>query len=199
MFAKSVDLCLVTRRDCHLAARFSTYISQERIPHFGVSGVQTMTLSALRVAVCLTLLTAVPPSLGDTPGIGLPAFGPSLVYSQVPPGYWQPGGAEGRVGSPYYYRPTTLPYGFYGFEGGGLAAFGDQGPDSWHGAPAWGGHLPQAPASFTYPTDPYTYHFGPGYYRYAERGHFRFPYYNYRRPWYFQGPPSFNRDTNFAW
>jgi hypothetical protein len=49
------------------------------------------------------------------------------------------------------------------------------------------------------PVDPYWYHFGPGYYRYAEAGHYRFPWYSYRRPWYYPGAPSYNRDTNFPW
>jgi len=70
-------------------------------------------------------------------------------------GYWQPGGYEGRVGSPYYYS---------------------------------------APAG-----DPYTYHFGPGFYRSGEYGHYRFPYYSYRRPWYYPGQPVYNRDTNLPW
>ncbi len=47
--------------------------------------------------------------------------------------------------------------------------------------------------------DPYNYHFGPGYYRSGEYGHFRFPYYSYRRPWFFPGFPGFNRDVNLPW
>lgn len=70
-------------------------------------------------------------------------------------GAWQPGGYEGRVGSPYYYS---------------------------------------APAG-----DPYTVHFGPGFYRSGEYGHYRFPYYSYRRPWYYPGQPVYNRDTNLPW
>lgn len=70
-------------------------------------------------------------------------------------GYWQPGGYENRIGSPYYYS---------------------------------------APGA-----DPYTYHFGPGFYRSGEYGHYRFPYYSYRRPWYYPGQPVYNRDTNLPW
>ncbi|MFO1019103.1 MAG: hypothetical protein U0903_00160 [Planctomycetales bacterium] len=47
--------------------------------------------------------------------------------------------------------------------------------------------------------DPYTLHFGPGYYRSGEYGHHRFPWYSYRRPWYFPGHTSYNRDTNVPW
>jgi len=56
--------------------------------------------------------------------------------------------------------------------------------------PAWG---------YAGNTDPYTLHFGPGYYRSNEYGHHRFPYYSYRRPWYFPGHTSYNRDTNLPW
>jgi len=47
--------------------------------------------------------------------------------------------------------------------------------------------------------DPMSYHFGPGYYRSGEYGHFRFPYYSYRRPWYHPGFAGYNRDTNLPW
>lgn len=42
--------------------------------------------------------------------------------------------------------------------------------------------------------------FGPGLYRSgAEAGQFHFPYYSYRRPWYFPGQPSFQRSTDHVW
>ncbi len=47
--------------------------------------------------------------------------------------------------------------------------------------------------------DPYGYHFGPGFYRNQELGHYRFPFYSYRRPWYHPGFANYNRDTNFHW
>ncbi len=47
--------------------------------------------------------------------------------------------------------------------------------------------------------DPYQYHFGPGFYRSGEYGHFRFPFYSYRRPWYHPGFAGYNRDTNLPW
>lgn len=116
-------------------------------------------------------------------------------------GYWQPGGYAGRIGSPYFYSV----YGYRGyarrvagprFEGGCACGAGGRHRGWAHAAPAY---RPGAWYGGIGARDPYTYHFGPGYYRYAEHGHFRFPYYSYRRPWYYPGQPVFNRDTNFAW
>lgn len=64
---------------------------------------------------------------------------------------------------------------------GGVTALGNAG-----GSPGAGG-------------DPHNYHFGPGYYRSGEYGHFRFPYYSYRRPWFHPGFPGYNRDVNLPW
>ena len=47
--------------------------------------------------------------------------------------------------------------------------------------------------------DPYQDHYGPGFHRSSLHGHYRFPYYNYRAPWYFPGRAVYNRNTNFAW
>ncbi len=33
----------------------------------------------------------------------------------------------------------------------------------------------------------------------AEAGMYHFPYYSYRRPWYFPGQPSFQRSTDYVW
>lgn len=42
--------------------------------------------------------------------------------------------------------------------------------------------------------------FGPGLYRSgAEMGQYHFPYYSYRRPWYYPGQPSFHRSTDYVW
>lgn len=42
--------------------------------------------------------------------------------------------------------------------------------------------------------------FGPGLYRTgAEAGQYHFPYYSYRRPWYYPGQPSFHRSTDYVW
>lgn len=131
-----------------------------------------------------------------------------FLLTQPRAGYWQPGGYEGRIGSPYYY---SIPGGY------GAAVHGPRYHDAGshacqcgrerhrhgfhhqHGSrrhPAFGYHYGHARG---FVTDPYSYHFGPGYYRQFEHGHYRFPYYSYRRPWYYPGQPVFNRDTNFAW
>jgi hypothetical protein len=59
------------------------------------------------------------------------------------------------------------------------------------------------PGYWTYmggPTsDPYEYHYGPGFHRHSDHAHYRFPYDSYRRPWYYPGHPSYTRDTNFPW
>lgn len=47
--------------------------------------------------------------------------------------------------------------------------------------------------------DPYYDHFGPGFHRHSLQGHYRFPYYNYRAPWYYPGRAVYNRDTNQPW
>lgn len=47
--------------------------------------------------------------------------------------------------------------------------------------------------------NPYVDHWGPGFHRHSLHGHYRFPYYTYRAPWYYPGRAVYNRDTNFAW
>ena len=90
------------------------------------------------------------------------------------PGYWQPGGYESRIGSPYYYSSPHIVHEPYSYR---IERY-----------------LPHHAAPIVIPLDPYTDNFGPGYYRHYEHSHTRFPYYSYRRPWYFPGSPSFNAD-----
>ncbi|MBI1344926.1 hypothetical protein GC163_01410 [bacterium] len=47
--------------------------------------------------------------------------------------------------------------------------------------------------------NPYYDHYGPGFHRSDLHGHYRFPYYNYRAPWYYPGRAVYNRDTNYPW
>jgi len=47
--------------------------------------------------------------------------------------------------------------------------------------------------------NPYYDHYGPGFHRTDLHGHYRFPYYNYRAPWYYPGRAVYNRDTNYPW
>jgi len=92
-------------------------------------------------------------------------------------------GYSGYSGA-YGYDPYGAASGYFseGVLGGGMIGGGAAGG----GAGGAGG-------------DPYNYHFGPGYYRSSEYGHFRFPYYSYRRPWYHPGFAGFNRDVNIPW
>jgi len=93
--------------------------------------------------------------------------------------YGYAGGYDAAYGDAYaggYGYNYNSGYGYYGGNYGGGAG----------GAGAAGG-------------DPYQYHFGPGYYRNSDYGHFRFPYYSYRRPWYHPGFAGYNRDTNIPW
>lgn len=90
---------------------------------------------------------------------------------QTYPGHWQPGYYGQYSGSPYFYN-THAPV---------------------------GGLQRSRVSTYTAGADPYTYHFGPGFYRHSEHGHYRFPYYSYRRPWYYPGFAGYNRDTNLPW
>jgi hypothetical protein len=47
--------------------------------------------------------------------------------------------------------------------------------------------------------NPYYDHYGPGFHRHSLHGHYRFPYYTYRAPWYYPGRAVYNRDTNQPW
>jgi hypothetical protein len=114
---------------------------------------------------------------------------PYQAGSPQPPGYygdtvvsgvnsgptaWQPGGYEPRYGRPYYYTTPGRHQPLYTVHGDSRTPWAID-----HSA--------------------YQYHFGPGYYRHSEGGHYRFPYYTYRAPWYFPGHPIYNRDTNRPW
>ncbi|MCA8982654.1 MAG: hypothetical protein KDA76_02750 [Planctomycetaceae bacterium] len=97
-------------------------------------------------------------------------------------GYGMPGYGPGMMVPPGYAMQGMMGmmgYGMQGMQGGGNTGGGG-------GAGGAGG-------------DPYNYHFGPGYYRSSEYGHFRFPYYSYRRPWFHPGFAGFNRDVNIPW
>ncbi|MCA8986146.1 MAG: hypothetical protein KDA78_00800 [Planctomycetaceae bacterium] len=137
-------------------------------------------------------------------------------------GYWQPGGYDQRAGSPFFFTVPNGPArgplagngptgaggmggGYYGGSGYGYDGYGMMGGygyDSAYGGSAYGGGYGSAyggGGAGGAGGDPYGYHFGPGYYRSGEYGHFRFPYYSYRRPWYHPGFAGYNRDTNLPW
>ncbi|MEX0702674.1 MAG: hypothetical protein WD069_11310 [Planctomycetales bacterium] len=131
---------------------------------------------------------AVPPVAIGAPGAHIVADG----YGAGGPGYWQPGGYEGRIGSPYYYSaPGAGRQYWYGAMAGA--------PHHAAYVPGYGGWDSGPGGGYGAPGDPYAAHFGPGFQRHSNYGHYRFPYYSYRRPWYFPGPAVWNRDTNFAW
>lgn len=99
-------------------------------------------------------------------------------------GYGLPGGYENRIGNPYHYTPGHAPVLSKGTYGLGPVRGGGHG----YGAGAVGGG-----------GDVYSTHFGPGFHRSSQSGHYRFPYYSYRRPWYHVGPPAYAADTNLPW
>lgn len=116
-------------------------------------------------------------------------------------------GSEGTVvGSPYYWQPVGGHFGLsgYNFDGYGYGygqGYGYGYDPGFYGAGYYGGgyYGGYGPGGWTGGITPYYQAFGPGYYRAAEYGHNRFPSYSYRAPWYFPGPTTFARDTNFAW
>ena len=157
-------------------------------------------------------LEDVPPAVAPHPGpadSGWAPGGDAVSGMRVGrPYYWSapgaapaPGGIGYDVGSPYGngYGPGA-PAAGCGCRGGGAGSFGysNAGPgyagfgSSYGGTPYYGG--------FAYGgADPYTEHFGPGFHRNSIDGHNRFPGYSYRRPWYYPGLPSYNRDTHLPW
>lgn len=131
------------------------------------------------------------------PGVGwsgAPGYDP--VYSGYGPGVGY-GVSPGSMGATAYGAQ-------YGTVQNGAPAYDTAGP---HWAP--GGYEPRTgspvyyhdPAGGQYVNtgNPYYDHFGPGYHRASLYGHYRFPYYTYRAPWYYPGKAVYNRDTNFAW
>lgn len=109
------------------------------------------------------------------------------------PYYWSAHGtsgvAPGWVASPAVVQPT------YGYGYTGNAA----GPDVYYGGNL---HTPYGASSLSgsvITSDPYSHHFGPGFHRSSDAAHHRFPFYNYRAPWYYPGAPSYTRDTNYPW
>ena len=140
----------------------------------------------------------------DTSGMG--GGGAGLMGGPVPSGgFGYPGGHQIDMGAypmtggyPNMGGMTLDPgfgYGDYGSVGSGYGGMGGGGGYGY----GTGGGSSYAAQPGQLPGDPYHYHFGPGYYRQQEAGHYRFPYFSYRRPWYFPGHPSYNRDTNIPW
>jgi hypothetical protein len=122
-------------------------------------------------------------------------------------GYWQPGHYRQLTGSPYFYSaPNAGPRGPLAGSQGGYAGvtsgynYGDSyGMNYQGGQNIYSGSVTSYGGGAGAGGDPHNYHFGPGYYRSGEYGHYRFPFYSYRRPWYYPGFAGYNRDTNLPW
>lgn len=140
------------------------------------------------------------------PPANQPAANPDVLTNPVPGyqggpyvrggnQYWLPNNTVPQVGSPYYYSATQGAGGVYGMTS---PKVGIRAGQTWFGGydEANTGMQTQ---SLMGAGDPYTRHFGPGFYRSNEYGHYYFPSYSYRRPWYNPGAPTYNRDTNYRW
>ena len=110
--------------------------------------------------------------------------------------YWLPNNQVPQVGSPYYYSATQGAGGTYGMTS---PQVGIRAGQTWYGGHGEVNTGQQNQALMGSGGDPYTRHFGPGFYRSNEYGHYYFPSYSYRRPWYNPGAPTYNRDTNYRW
>lgn len=139
----------------------------------------------LPLGSCLTLLAA--PVLANDPS--------PLLLSRLPARIASAPATTATPASPIPTRPyVSVPAApaisgpYYGTPGGYEGRIGSP----YHFFDPYGGE-------FVVTGDPYYDHFGPGYHRHSLYGHYRFPYYNYRAPWYYPGRAVYNRDTNFAW
>jgi hypothetical protein len=164
----------------------------------------------------------VAPGIGAYPGGVRGQFGSPYYYQASQPdtayanGFGYANGAGPIIGAGGIDPALTGGYDAGAVHGGGFAGDGyysgpaSSGDFGGYGAGGYGsggyayvngyrGGSPTAALPGNLPGSPYDYHFGPGFYRYQEAGHYRFPYYSYRRPWYFPGHPSYNRDTNIPW
>jgi len=116
---------------------------------------------------------------------------PLLLGSDAP--VISPVAPAGEVATPYGWAPNlpipvAQPGPSYGAPGGYEARLGS--PYYYH-TPNGGQYVVTG--------NPYNDHFGPGFHRSQLHGHYRFPYYTYRAPWYYPGRAVYNRDTNMAW
>ena len=115
--------------------------------------------------------------------MGQAYLSPSASQYQAPTSQYQmmsPGGYSGSA-----YGGTSGPH------------WAPGGYEARIGSPAY--YHDPAGGDYQVSGDPYQDHFGPGFQRHSLHGHYRFPYYNYRAPWYFPGRAVYNRNTNFVW
>jgi hypothetical protein len=109
-------------------------------------------------------------------------------------------------------RTQAWANGAYPAQSGGYPAYSTPGAGPGAGVgPFWapGGYEPRMGSPYYYHDpnggqfvitgNPYYDHYGPGFQRHSLQGHYRFPYYTYRAPWYYPGRAVYNRDTNQPW
>ena len=164
-------------------------------------------------AACVLSLTAgwawsdqVPPP-PPVPGINSPTPLPPIPETYQPqavPVAPPPAAITTTPGYPGYAGETVPPLGtpLPGTPGAGPAAgigpyWAPGGYEARTGSPYYYHSTPGG--EYVVTGNPYYDHFGPGFQRHSLHGHYRFPYYTYRAPWYYPGRAVYNRDTNFPW
>lgn len=160
---------------------------------------------ALSGAICQVSLAdcncSVPPSPAMSSGFAAPAQWSSAPHQGATyPGYGNYGYQNyGYASSPGSMSATaygTTPFtGTAGDPDGPYAAPG--GYEGRIGSPVY--YHDPAGGQYVVTGNPYYDHFGPGFQRNDLHGHYRFPYYSYRAPWYYPGKAVYNRNTNFPW
>ena len=138
---------------------------------------------------------SVPPSPAVYPA-PIPATNtaPPLVQSAAP---WANAGMYGNSpGSLASSAYGTLPQNYADYTSAG-PHWAPGGYEGRVGSPVY--YHDPAGGQYVVTGNPYYDHFGPGFHRSSLQGHYRFPYYNYRAPWYYPGKAVYNRDTNYAW
>ena len=121
------------------------------------------------------------------------------VVSPVPAGSAAWPGTTGYANSPGGYAGSaygSMMNGFTDYEGAG-PHWAPGGYEARVGSPAY--YHDPAGGEYVVTGNPDYDHFGPGFQRHSLHGHYRYPYYNYRTPWYYPGRAVYNRNTNFAW
>lgn len=119
--------------------------------------------------------------------VPVPMGTPPAPYSTDAFSSWS-GGLQPTPAAPYNGVPTATGSYTTGPYATGTSATGNG-----------SGQYPPGTYAGGFASDPYAYHFGPGFHRHSDHAHYRFPYYTYRSPWYHPGHASYNRDTNFPW
>ena len=153
--------------------------------------------------------------------VGLAAAGSSTVSIATAQGPMPPVPHPSMAPATSFYQPAPYQNGMlagpaisggYVVSGSSAAGYGTGGAGPGAGVgPFWapGGYEARQGSPYLYHDpnggqfvntgNPYYDHFGPGFHRDQLHGHYRFPYYNYRAPWYYPGRAVYNRDTNFPW